>query len=94
VRYLDCNHGGILIIWDRLFGTFSQEVAQEPVVYGLTSNIDSDNPWRVLTHEYAAIARDVKRASRWRDRWRYLLLAPGWSHDGPDKRARTLRQAL
>ncbi|MEE4146066.1 MAG: sterol desaturase family protein [Halieaceae bacterium] len=93
VRYLDCNHGGILIIWDRLFGTFSEEVAREPVVYGLTSNIDSDNPWRVLTHEYAAIARDVKRASRWRDRWRYLLLAPGWSHDGPDKRARTLRQA-
>ena len=94
VRYLDCNHGGILIIWDRLFGTFSQEVAQEPVVYGLTSNINTDNPWRVLTHEYAAIIRDVKRASRWRDRWRYLLLAPGWSHDGPDKRARTLRQVV
>jgi hypothetical protein len=42
---------------------------------------------------FLAIARDVKRASRWLDRWRYLLLAPGWSHDGPDKRARTLRQA-
>jgi sterol desaturase/sphingolipid hydroxylase (fatty acid hydroxylase superfamily) len=91
VRYLDRNHGGVLIIWDRLFGTFSQEREDEPVVYGLTTNIHTDNPWQVLTHEYRAIARDLKRCDNWRDRWRYLLLAPGWSHDGPDKRADTLR---
>lgn len=92
VRYLDCNHGGILIIWDRIFGTFSEEVKEEPVVYGLTSNIHTDNPWRVLCHEYRAIARDVRRAESLRDRLRYLFLAPGWSHDGPDKRATTLRR--
>lgn len=93
VRYLDCNHGGVLIIWDRLFGTFSPETDSEPVVYGLTKNIETDNPWIVLTHEYAAILRDVRRATTWRDKLSYLILAPGWSHDGQDKRARTLRGA-
>ncbi|MEQ9464374.1 MAG: sterol desaturase family protein [Haliea sp.] len=91
VRYLDRNHGGVLIVWDRLFGTFSEERDDEPVVYGLTTNIDSDNPWTVLSHEYRAIGRDLRRATTWGDRLRYLLLAPGWSHDGPDKRASVLR---
>lgn len=92
IRYLDRNHGGVLIIWDRLFGTFAPESDEEPVTYGLTTNIESNNPWIVLSHEYASIVRDVKRANTWRDRWHYLLLAPGWSHDGPDKRARVLRE--
>ena len=91
VRYLDCNHGGVLIIWDRLFGTFSPELDSEPVVYGLTRNIDGDSVMTVLGHEYAAIWRDVRRAERWGDKLRYLLLAPGWSHDSEDKRARVLR---
>jgi len=94
LRYLDCNHGGILIIWDRLFGTFSPELPRDPVVYGLTTNIGSDNPLLVLSHEYRSIGRDLVRADSWRDRIRYLLLAPGWSHDGPDKRARVLRGPL
>jgi sterol desaturase/sphingolipid hydroxylase (fatty acid hydroxylase superfamily) len=90
-RYLDCNHAGVLIIWDRLFGTFSPETLSDPPVYGLTKNIHTFNPLKVLFHEYAALWRDVNRASGWRDRMRYLLLAPGWSHDGEDRRARTLR---
>jgi len=92
VRYLDCNHGGVLIIWDRLFGTFSEEVAKEPVVYGLTKNIERNDPWTVLTHEYRAIWRDLRRSGSWADRLRYLLWAPGWSHDGPDQRARVMRE--
>lgn len=94
VRYLDCNHGGVLIIWDKLFGTFSAERDDDPVVYGLTTNIDSDNIAWVAVHEYVAIWRDVKRAGSWRDRLRYVFLAPGWSHDGPDKRASVLRRAF
>jgi len=93
VRYLDRNHGGVLIIWDKLFGTFSPERDDDPVVYGLTSNIDTDNIAWVALHEYVAIARDLKRADTWRDRLRYLFLAPGWSHDGADKRASVLRGA-
>jgi len=92
-RYLDCNHGGVLIIWDRLFGTFSPESAAELPVYGLTRNIDTYNPVTVLLHEYAALWADVRRAVGWRDKLSYVLRAPGWSHDGEDRRARTLRAA-
>ena len=91
IRYLDRNHAGVLIIWDKLFGTFSPEIDAEPVVYGLTRNLDSRSPWTVLIHEYAAILRDVVRADSWADRIRYVMQPPGWSHDGPDKRAKTLR---
>ena len=91
IRYLDCNHAGVLIIWDRLFGTFSQEHDSEPPKYGLTENLESHAAWHVLTHEYKAIWRDVKRAEKWSDKLKYIFYAPGWSHDGPDKRAKTLR---
>ena len=74
-RYLDRNHGSILIIWDRLFGTYEPE--GEDVVYGLTTNIDTFNPLRIATHEWVAIARDVFRAQTWRDRAGYLVRGPG-----------------
>ena len=92
VRYLDCNHGGTLIIWDRLFGTFSEELADDPVVYGLTKNIETSNPLRIVAIEYQSIASDLQRTAGWSDKLGYLLNAPGWSHDGEDKRAKTVRQ--
>jgi sterol desaturase/sphingolipid hydroxylase (fatty acid hydroxylase superfamily) len=76
-RYLDRNHGSILIIWDRLFGTF--EVEDEPVVYGLTRNIDTYDPVRIATHEWRDIVRDVAAAQTWTDRWSFLLRRPGWA---------------
>lgn len=91
VRYLDCNHAGVLIVWDKLFGTFSAELDEEPVVYGLTKNVGTFHPWTVLVHGYTELASDMKRAERWGDRLRYVFDAPGWSHDGEDKRAKTLR---
>ena len=91
MRYLDRNHGGVLIIWDKLFGTFSAELDEESVVYGLTTDIGTHNPWRVLTHGYTEMAADMRRSSRAGERLRYLLKAPGWSHDGPDRRAKTQR---
>ncbi|WP_377272281.1 sterol desaturase family protein [Peterkaempfera sp. SMS 1(5)a] len=74
--YLDRNFGGILIVWDRLFGTFAAETVRP--VYGLTKNITTHNPLRVATHEYAAIARDIAAARGWRDRLGHLLRGPGW----------------
>ena len=94
IRYLDCNHAGVLIIWDRMFGTFSEEKAFEKPVYGLTENIQTYNPLIVATHEYSAIWRDVRRARKWTDKLKYIFYAPGWSHDGEDKRAKTLRKKL
>ncbi|MET7757913.1 sterol desaturase family protein [Streptomyces sp. NPDC005389] len=74
--YLDRNFGGILIVWDRLFGSWTGET--ERPVYGLTKNIETYNPLRVATHEYAAIARDLKAAHDWRERAGRLLCGPGW----------------
>ena len=91
VRYLDRNHAGVLILWDKLFGTFSPELEAEPVVYGLTQNLEHQDPWTVLVHGYTEMARDAMRARTLGDRLRTLLMPPGWSHDGPDKRAQTLR---
>jgi len=76
-RYLDRNHGSILIVWDKLFGTFEPE--SEEVVYGLTTNIDSYNPARIATHELLDIARDVAASESWADRLSYLLRGPGWA---------------
>lgn len=94
IRYLDRNHAGVLIIWDRLFGTFSEEIAKDKPVYGLTENITSHHPLHVATHEYQAIWRDVKRAKKWSDKLKYIFYAPGWSHDGLDKRAKVLRKGI
>lgn len=74
--YLDRNYGGILIVWDRLFGTFEAEGRR--VVYGLTKNIDTHNPVRVAFGEFAHLWRDVRTADRWRDRLGYLAGPPGW----------------
>jgi sterol desaturase/sphingolipid hydroxylase (fatty acid hydroxylase superfamily) len=74
--YLDRNYGGILIVWDRLLGTFQGET--EPVRYGLTKNITTHNPARVALHEYAAMWRDARNAHAWRDRLGVLVRGPGW----------------
>ncbi|WP_354643293.1 sterol desaturase family protein [Kitasatospora camelliae] len=82
--YLDRNFGGILIVFDRLFGTFTPETTRP--VYGLTKNLDTYNPLRVATHEYAAIGRDLARAAGWGDRVRHLTKGPGWQPATTDHR--------
>lgn len=77
-RYIDRNHGSILIIWDRLFGTFEPE--GERVVYGLTKNINTFNPLRIASHEYADIVQDVASSRTWRERLSYVLRGPGWAY--------------
>jgi sterol desaturase/sphingolipid hydroxylase (fatty acid hydroxylase superfamily) len=78
-RYIDRNHGGTLIIWDRLFGTFEPEDMNEPPVYGLTKNINTYNPFRIAFHEWADIGRDLFRAGTWQERSHYIFGRPGWS---------------
>ena len=85
-RYLDRNHGGILIIWDKMFGTFQRELPKEdPVVYGLTKNINSYNLAKVSLHEYGDMFRDVARSTNWRDRLGFVLRGPGWAYDRRDE---------
>ena len=86
-RYLDRNHGSILIVWDRLFGSFTPEDPAEPVVYGLTKNIETFNPLRVATHEHVDMLDDVRRSRSWRDRLSYVLRGPGWAYARRAERA-------
>jgi sterol desaturase/sphingolipid hydroxylase (fatty acid hydroxylase superfamily) len=78
--YLDRNYGGILIVWDRIFGTFQGET--ERPRYGLTQNISTFRPTRVAFHEFVDLARDVRGARSWRERFGYVFRGPGWSPDG------------
>lgn len=90
VAYLDKNHGGIFIVWDRLFGTFEPE--RERVVYGLTKDIESFNLVRITFHEVGAIGRDVLAAPTLGNKVRYALAPPGWSHDGSTMTATQLQR--
>lgn len=94
IRYLDQNHAGILIIWDRIFGTFQEEDEEEAVKYGITANINTYNPFKIASHEYISLFKDVRRANGLGNKLKYLFMPPGWSHDGEDLRARTLRKKL
>lgn len=88
--YLDRNHAGIFIIWDKMFGSFEPEGG--PVDYGLTSNINTYNPAKIAFHEWSAMLRDSWNAKTWRGRLGYLFMPPGWREDGTGKTAGILRQ--
>ncbi len=76
-EYLDRNYRGILIVWDRLFGTFAAERPETPLVYGLVHPLRSLNPLTIAFHEWLQIARDFRRARSWRLRLRQLFGRPG-----------------
>lgn len=94
IRYLDKNYAGILILWDRIFGTFKDEDDTAFPVYGITKNIHTNNLLKITFHEVLNIWQDVKRAPRWKDKLNYIFQSPGWSHDGEDQRAKTLQKNL
>ena len=94
VKYLDKNMGMVLIIWDRLFGTFQKEDSNEPVVYGLTENIKTYHPLKLVFHEWVSIWKDLRKSDSFRIRFMYVFGPPGWSHDGSKKTARQLRNEL
>ncbi len=90
VKYLDCNHGGILIIWDRIFGTFVAE--QERPAYGLTSDLKTYNPVYIAFHEWKDLVADIRCAPDWRSRLYYVFGPPGWKHDGSGKTTAALKK--
>lgn len=75
-KYIDKNHAGSLIIWDRMFGTFQEE--EEKPTYGITKPINSWNPlWANVSH-YVEMGNDLKQITSWKDKFRYLFMKPGW----------------
>lgn len=88
-RYLDRNYAGILIVWDKLFGTFQPELDEEPCRYGIVKNLGTFNILRVAFHEWVGIAQDIARQPRHVLGW--LFGAPGWSPDGSRDTSARLR---
>lgn len=76
-EYLDCNYGGVLIVFDRLFGTFVDERADVPIRYGLTTPLRTHNPLRIAFHEWGNLGRDLWAAPSWRGRLRTVFGPPG-----------------
>ncbi len=95
-KYLDKNMGMFLIIWDKLFGTFQQELPPEeyqPITYGLTKNLENPGALSVIFHEWRQIWKDTTQPGiRFNHRLKYLFGPPGWSHDGTRKTSEQLRK--
>ncbi|TWO33275.1 sterol desaturase family protein [Seonamhaeicola sediminis] len=86
---LDKNHGGILIIWDKLFGTYKPYVAEIEPQLGILKDPKTHNPFILNTHEFYSILKDVKNTSSWLNKLKYIFYPPGWS---PDRKTLTTRQ--
>lgn len=94
VRYLDKNMGMVLILWDRWFGTFQEELPEDAIKYGLTTQPTDTGPVNIIFHEFISLSNDVKKAPRLIDKIKYILNPPGWSHDGSTKIAKVMQQEL
>lgn len=94
IKYLDKNMGMLLIIWDKLFGTFQAEDEKDPVKYGLTKNIKTYNPLTMVFHEWKSIWNDLKKQTSFKNKLMYVFGPPGWSHDGTTKTSSQLREEL
>jgi len=92
IEYLDKNHGGILIIWDKMFGTFQEEIFKPK--YGLSHDIKSFNPFVIAFHEWRKIFNDFRKTKRIKDRLHYFFDSPGWSHDNTSKTTKQLQSKL
>jgi len=92
IKYLDKNHAGILIIWDRMFGSFKSE--EERPVYGLTKNIESFNPATLAFKTWGELLKKVMHAGSVKNGISYFIKSPGWSHDGSTKTTAQLRKEM
>ena len=90
-KYLDTNMGMVLIIWDRIFGTFVEEDENEPVTYGLVHNVGTYHPLKVVFYEWRNLWNDMLQAPDFQSKIGYMIGPPGWSHDGSRKTARQMK---
>ena len=93
IPYLDKNHAGVFIIWDRAFGTYLNPKHEplEAVHFGILKDPQTLNPLRLVTFEFAAIWQDVRRAKSFREALMYIFGAPGWSPDGSTLTAKQMQ---
>jgi sterol desaturase/sphingolipid hydroxylase (fatty acid hydroxylase superfamily) len=81
-QYVDKNYGGVFIIWDRIFGTFQDELAEEPAVYGLRKPLNSWNPLWANTHVYWRLLVDLVKMKGLKNKVQLLFKRPGWLPEG------------
>ena len=89
LKYLDKNHAGILIIWDRLFGTFQPE--EERPIYGLTKNIESYNPVVIAFKTWGELFKKASASGSIKSAVNYFIKPPGWSHDGSSRTVKEMK---
>ena len=95
IRYLDRNMGMVLIIWDKLFGSFQEELPSDPIRYGLVKQVQKPHHLtHVVLHEFDSVRKDLQRDLPFLIKIKYLLMPPGWSHDGSTKTASELRKEI
>lgn len=94
IEYLDKNMGMCLIIWDRLFGTFQEELTTVPARYGLTKQTETVGLTETVFHEWKEIKKDFERPIDMKTKWKYLLKAPGWSPDGTRQTSKELQREI
>lgn len=90
--YLDANYGGVLIVFDRLFGTYVAARDGEPCCYGLVKPITTHNLLQIEFHVWMDMARDVARARNLGEVLGYLFRPPGWRPDGSGETTEELRR--
>ncbi len=76
--YLDKNLSAIFCVWDRLFGTFQEELAEEPCVYGVTKQVNTWNPIRINFQHVWVLIKDAWRTNNWLDKLRIWFMPTGW----------------
>ncbi|HEX8819262.1 MAG TPA: sterol desaturase family protein [Archangium sp.] len=92
VDYLDANYGGVLVVFDRLFGTYVAERDDLPCRYGLVHPLKTNNPLKIVFHQFGPFLRDVRSARGLREVWGYLFAPPGWRPDGNGETTEDLRR--
>ena len=93
-EYLDRNHGGILLIWDKLFGTYQGIIKGLKPKYGVLHGPGNYNPITANTHEFASIWKDTRKSSKLKDKLMYIFGPPGWSHDGSTLTAKQMQAKM
>lgn len=92
--YMDTNFCNLLNIWDRVFGTYQPERKNIAPEYGITREMNPGNFWDVYFGELVALARDVAVAPGLKNKLLYIVMPPGWSHNGDHKTAKLVRQSF
>jgi sterol desaturase/sphingolipid hydroxylase (fatty acid hydroxylase superfamily) len=92
LNYLDTNYGGVLIVFDRLFGTYREERADEPCRYGLVHPVTTYNPFKIEFHEWMGLVRDLRTARSLGEVLGYLFMPPGWKPNGQSSTTEDLRR--